>query len=71
MPVHRSPEQEATGRGAALLAGLGAGVWRSADDLPTLPAGGDRFEPTWSQDQRDAGYARWQEAVRLVQMWRT
>ena len=69
MPVHRSQEQEATGRGAALLAGMGAGVWRSAEDLPTLPEGGDRFEPTWSQDQRDAGYARWQAAVKLVQLW--
>lgn len=71
IPVHRSQEQEATGRGAALLAGLGAGVWRSTADLPALPPGGDLFEPTWSQDQRDAGYARWQDAVKLVQMWRT
>ncbi len=69
IPVHRSTEQEATGRGAALLAGLGAGVWSSADDLPALPPGGDRFESTWSQDQRDAGCDRWQAAVKLVQMW--
>ena len=55
--------------GAALLAGMGAGVWRSAEDLPTLPEGGDLFEPTSSQDQRDAGYDRWQAAVKLVQMW--
>lgn len=69
IPVRRSLEQESTGRGAARLAGLGAGVWRDADDLPALPSGGDVFEPTWPQDRSDAGYARWQQAVKLVQMW--
>ncbi|MEZ4767962.1 MAG: FGGY-family carbohydrate kinase [Caldilineales bacterium] len=68
--VRRSQEQEATGRGAALLAGLGAGVWPDVDALPALPPAGDLFEPTWSQDQRGAGYARWQQAVRLAQSWR-
>ena len=54
--------EECIGMGARkFIACGGAGV--------RLPAGGDLFEPTSSQDQRDAGYDRWQAAVKLVQMW--
>lgn len=66
LPVLRPVERETTARGAALLAGLGAGVWRDFGELPPLPAGGTVFEPRWSQDQRDAGYASWQDVVARV-----
>ncbi len=60
---------ETTARGAALLAGLGAGWWRSVDELPPLPGVPTVFEPRLSADQRDAGYARWQRAVERAQRW--
>ncbi len=66
IPLVRPVEKETTGRGAAFLAGLGYGVWKSVDDLPTLPDGGTYFEPRLSSDQRDTDYARWQCAVRHV-----
>ena len=69
IPIVRPAERETTARGAALLAGLGAGVWRSVDDLPDLPAGAVQFEPRLSGDQRDAQYARWQQAVAVVQQF--
>ena len=28
LPIHRSPQTESTALGAALLAGLGAGLWK-------------------------------------------
>jgi glycerol kinase len=66
LPVLRPSERETTARGAALLAGLGAGVWQNLDDLPPLPPGGTIFEPHWPQDRRDEGYARWQAVVAQV-----
>jgi hypothetical protein len=69
IPVYRPDESETTARGAALLAGLAAGVWRSVDDLPPLPSGGTWFEPRLSAAQRDEGYARWQRAVAFVRAW--
>jgi glycerol kinase len=66
IPLVRPSEKETTARGAALLAGLGAGVWKSIDDLPALPEGGTIFEPRLSADQRDRDFARWQQAVRHV-----
>ena len=66
IPLVRPSEKETTARGAALLAGLGLGVWKSIDDLPTLPEGSTIFEPRLSTDQRDRDYVRWQQAVRHV-----
>jgi glycerol kinase len=66
IPLVRPSEKETTARGAALLAGLGFGVWKSIDDLPLLPAGNTYFEPRLSADQRDSDYARWQCAVQHV-----
>jgi glycerol kinase len=69
IPVVRPAERETTGRGAALLAGLGAGVWRSLDELPDLPSGATVFEPRLVDDQRNARYARWGQAVEMVQQF--
>ena len=68
-PVIRPQFAETTARAAALLAGLGAGVWPDLRDLPLLPGGRTVFEPRLSADQRDAGYADWRRAVRTVQAW--
>lgn len=69
IPIVRPAERETTARGAALLAGLGAGVWRNVNDLPDLPPGAVQFEPRLSDSQRDAQYARWQQAVAAVRQF--
>ncbi len=69
IPVVRPAERETTARGAALLAGLGAGVWRSLHELPELPPGAVHFEPQLSQGQRDVRYVRWQQAVEAVRQF--
>lgn len=49
---------DTTGLGAAFMAGLGAGIWTSTDELHQSVA--KRFEPNGSLD---AEYARWLRAV--------
>lgn len=69
IPVIRPSFTETTARAAALLAGLGAGVWRSVADLPPLPGSHTHFYPRLDAPARAAAFARWQTAIRLVQQW--
>jgi glycerol kinase len=63
------PFTETTARAAALLAGLGAGVWPNLAGLPPLPGDYITFEPRLSADQRDAAHAQWQRAVERATSW--
>ena len=46
LPIHRSPQTESTALGAALLAGLGAGLWPDpAAAIELLQSGGQTFQP--------------------------
>lgn len=67
-PVLRPTFAETTAWAAALLAGMGAGIWR-ADELPPLPGEHVMFAPQISAESRDAAYAQWQKAVGLVREW--
>ncbi len=69
LPVVRPRFTQTTARAAALLAGLGADFWSSAADLPRLPSEATTFEPQLGVDAREAGYDRWQKAVRTVRSW--
>ena len=62
-PILRSVSVEASPLGAAYLAGLAVGIWRSLDDIEQLPRPRDRFEPRMSAEERAARYAGWQTAV--------
>jgi glycerol kinase len=64
MPVHRSPQTESTALGAALLAGLGAGLWNSpVEAITLLQAGNVSFRPRRDQAWRDQAQKRWRNAV--------
>ncbi|HET90918.1 MAG TPA: carbohydrate kinase, partial [Chloroflexi bacterium] len=69
IPTVRPAFTETAARAAALLAGLGAGIWRDVSELPPPPGGSTTFEPRLSADERDARYARWQRAVACVRAW--
>ena len=69
LPIIRPAFTQTTARAAALLAGLGAGIWADVSDLPPLPEERTVFEPRLSTDQREAGYARWRRAVAAVRAW--
>jgi glycerol kinase len=62
LTVLRSTSLEATARGAATIAGLGAGLWSSLDELNDLWTYDRRFEP---EDPLfvDLGYAQWRRAL--------
>jgi glycerol kinase len=65
--VDRPKVTETTALGAAYLAGLGAGLYASTDDLAAKWALDAAFEPAMSADERDKRYAGWRRAVARVQ----
>ncbi|MFT4084588.1 MAG: glycerol kinase [Nocardioides sp.] len=70
VPVSRPRFVETTGLGAAFLAGLGAGVWSSFDEIRDTWALAATFEPDPAvRAQADADYARWSRAVERAKAW--
>ena len=69
VPVSRPVVAETTALGAAYAAGLAVGFWSGTDELSANWAEAERWEPEWSQDRRDAGYAGWQRAVQRTLDW--
>jgi len=54
---------ETTALGAASLAGLGAGVWKSKSGIARVWREQRRFEPTGDRERVDEALARWNQAV--------
>ena len=69
VPVVRPAVAETTALGAAYAAGLAAGFWSGTDDLRANWREDRRWEPTWSADRREAGYAGWRKAVQRTLDW--
>ncbi len=65
-PVLRCTSPDVSALGAAYLAGLAVGLWRSEVEIAALPRQRDRFEPRLTSSQRDKLYAGWQQAVRCA-----
>jgi glycerol kinase len=61
--VERPLELESTAWGAALLAGLGAGIFRSPSEVAGLARSDRTFAPTLDAEERAALWARWSDAV--------
>jgi glycerol kinase len=71
VPVERPRIVETTALGAAFLAGLGAGVWSSTEELQETWHLERRFEPSRDREAADAAHARWREAVERAKGWST
>ena len=69
VPVSRPVVAETTALGAAYAAGLAVGFWSDTDELRTNWNESRRWEPAWSPEQRDEGYARWKKAVERTLNW--
>ncbi|MDY6996412.1 MAG: glycerol kinase GlpK [Actinomycetota bacterium] len=60
---------ETTALGAAYAAGLAVGFWKDEQELRANWQEGRRWSPTWSEEQRQSGYAGWQKAVQRTLDW--
>ncbi len=66
IPVRRPAMAETTALGAAMLAGLACGVWKSEQDLLRLGGGAKIFKPKMKPDERERLIGGWTRAVRRV-----
>jgi glycerol kinase len=71
--VVRPAITETTALGAAYLAGLGVGLWRTTGDLAgmTTTTNEKRFEPRLPASQAAALRGRWNEAVSRAKAWQS
>ncbi|MGH3326345.1 MAG: glycerol kinase GlpK [Streptomycetales bacterium] len=67
--VARPVVPETTALGAAYAAGLAVGFWKGTDELRENWQEAERWEPQWTPDQRNQGYAGWRKAVERTFGW--
>jgi len=69
LPIVRPKVIETTALGAAYLAGLAAGVWKTRDEIASHWQIDRRFEPQMPANEAAAIRARWIEAVQRSRGW--
>jgi glycerol kinase len=72
LPVLRPKMLETTALGAAIAAGIGAGIWKGVDD-PKLESvnesGMEVFEPKMESKDADGLFERWEKAVEACKVF--
>ena len=68
-PVYRPENTETTVTGAAFLAGLATGFWKSKDEIKNVWKINRIFTPSMEQSDRIKLYAQWQKAVERSRSW--
>ncbi len=66
LAVHRASYQETTALGAALFAGLGAGVYATPQEAVAVRPKTERVDPSLDPHAREGVYARWLDAIPRV-----
>ncbi|MBI3764291.1 MAG: glycerol kinase, partial [Chloroflexi bacterium] len=69
VPVQRPKVSETTALGAAYLAGLAVGFWKSQDEIAGQWALDREYEPTMNAARRDELYGAWKRAVERANAW--
>lgn len=69
VPVARPANLETTALGAAYLAGLATGVWKSPDEIGAKWKAAATFEPSKSRDEADSLYEGWKKALDRSKAW--
>jgi glycerol kinase len=69
VPVSKPVVAETTALGAAYAAGLAVGFWKDTDELRENWNEDKRWTPQWSDEQREAGFAKWHKAVDRTLDW--
>ncbi len=69
VPVDRPKVTETTALGAAYLAGLAVGLWKTKEELVKNWQLDTRFESTMDEAKRNSLYKGWQKAVKRAMDW--
>jgi glycerol kinase len=69
VPVVRPAVTETTALGAAYLAGLAVGYWKSADEIASQRSIDRRFEPAMDPAKARELRAQWNRAVERSRGW--
>jgi len=69
VPVSRPVVSETTALGAAYAAGLAVGFWSDPEELRANWNEDKRWQPQWTESQREEGYAGWRKAVTRTLDW--
>ena len=69
IPVVRPAVTETTALGAALLAGLGVGLWESREEVGRIWKAERVFSPQFSEDERAQRLKDWHRAVLRAMRW--
>jgi len=67
--VQRPVVAETTALGAAYLAGLAVGYWKSLDEIEEIWQAGSTFEPTADGEAMEEKYLGWKKAVERTRGW--
>ena len=67
--IERPRNVETTALGAAMMAGLGAGVWNKTDELSTMREADRTFVPAATAKDRNARRKTWRRAVQRAKKW--
>jgi glycerol kinase len=66
LPVERPDFVETTALGAAMLAGLGCGLFGSLEEASAMRGGVQRFDPAMTGEVRGARLSGWRDALDSV-----
>ena len=69
VPVSRPVVAETTALGAAYAAGLATKFWSTTEELRANWNESKRWQPTWTEEQRESGYRGWKKAVDRTLNW--
>jgi putative glycerol kinase 5 len=67
--VEYYPHPEPTALGAAFMAGLASGYWKSEDEIGALMKHGEIFTPRLDEETRQKKYARWKDVIQRSLQW--
>lgn len=68
-PVYRPENTETTVTGAAFLAGLATGFWKSTEEIKKVWKIDKVFQPKMDEENRTKSYKQWQKAVERSRNW--
>ena len=69
VPIQRAQIKETTALGAAYLAGLATGVWKTTSDIERYWQSSSTYEPRMPTEQREHLYNSWKRAVERAKGW--